>query len=286
MDATLVPVYKISRGVRSRGFPRGEHCQFGYCASKREKLDYISHIAYNVFGFFDFLSLIKENLQSVWSSFMSETLIDGSLVTIEIPVGNQEQPIAVHSSNRLPDASGSDQPATPDVYYRWCEAPIGATYGITIRLKDPTQRYSVGVAIDGRNVMDGQRVPFERFHEDSSWDNTFIINVVEENGGTIRGWRDHTGTEESETFVFTDTEHSVAANSGNPEDIGTIAIAVFRERGASTEVANSRSVGTGRGETRHDPLGLCDDFDSQSCAYEVFVLCYKGTEALEHKMSR
>ena len=36
VDSTPVPVCKVYRGAWSKCFPRGEHYQFGYCASKKE----------------------------------------------------------------------------------------------------------------------------------------------------------------------------------------------------------------------------------------------------------
>lgn len=164
----------------------------------------------------------------------------------------------------------------PDIYHRFAALEDGEKYGITIRLHEADKRFLCRVGIDGRNVVDGSRIPdYHDLGRSSAWTGDgYVLNVAQENGGTIEGWRE--SMDHVRRFVVTTEAGSYAAEQWHDlSAVGTIVIATFRERPAGI----TRSVGTGFGDRVESRVELTH-FDGQPTAYEIIVIKYAPLEEL------
>jgi len=135
----------------------------------------------------------------------------GSLVGVSVEVEGRSAPLYAAA-----DGSG-----------RWyVEARAGARY--TIRLASRThERVGVLVAVDGLNVVSGERAPDLTRRPSGQAGRLYVLGPWDET--TIRGWR--TSLEDVRRFTFVDERASYAARSGKSNSkMGWIEVAVFRER--------------------------------------------------------
>jgi len=104
------------------------------------------------------------------------------------------------------------------VYKAHLEAVRGSNYSIRIRNRSD-QRIGVVIAVDGRNVISGDRSnlrPDERM---------YVLEPGQRE--TYEGWR--TGRNRVNRFYFTDAGDSYAGAWGDSSAMGVIAVAAFRE---------------------------------------------------------
>jgi len=135
----------------------------------------------------------------------------GSLVGVSVEVDGRAAPLYAAA-----DGSG-----------RWyVEARAGARYAI--RLASRTrERVGVLVAVDGLNVVSGERAPDLSRRPSGMAGRLYVLDPWGET--TIRGWR--ASLEEVRRFTFVDERASYAARSGKSNSrMGWIEVAVFRER--------------------------------------------------------
>lgn len=99
----------------------------------------------------------------------------------------------------------------------WIPGRPGHRYGV--RLTNTTaERVLVVLSVDGVNAVSGETAhPAQAGYVLAPWQST-----------EITGWRK--SLEDVAQFVFTDLPDSYAARTGRPDNVGTIGIAVFRER--------------------------------------------------------
>lgn len=108
----------------------------------------------------------------------------------------------------------------PDYRHRgqsWIAGTPGHRYGV--RLTNTTgERVLVVLSVDGVNAVSGETAhPAQAGYVLAPWQST-----------EINGWRK--SLDDVAQFVFTDLPDSYAARTGRPDNVGTIGIAVFRER--------------------------------------------------------
>lgn len=110
----------------------------------------------------------------------------------------------------------------PDHRHRgqsWIAGTPGHRYAV--RLTNTTgERVLVVLSVDGVNAVSGETAhPAQAGYVLAPWQST-----------EINGWRK--SLDDVAQFVFTDLPDSYAARTGRPDNVGTIGIAVFRERRA------------------------------------------------------
>ncbi|MDZ7612140.1 MAG: hypothetical protein U5L10_05235 [Candidatus Moranbacteria bacterium] len=211
--------------------------------------------------------------------------LNGSLVNVSVINPNSQEKFRFFEPTNIQDQR-SDSPRRPDVYYRYLEATKGIPYGITIKLKDTTKQYSIGIAIDGRGVLEGKKIP--DFIEDlAAWTGeSYIFNCGQENGGTLLGWRE--SQENVRQFFFSKPEKSLAGKWEDYSAMGTIVIAVFRHRDDNDEVIppqpqftpGTRGLGTGFGQRVRQKVDYTH-FEPKRIAYEIFVIKYEDRQTLQ-----
>lgn len=181
--------------------------------------------------------------------------------------------------------------------YFYLEAARGARYSIRIS-NNSDRRIGVVVAVDGRNIINGQRSelkPNERM---------YIIEPHTTN--TFEGWR--TGMDRTNRFYFTNQTDSYTEKVfSDASAIGTIAVVAYYEvpppveikrenrLGAAeapsaplrsldrAEAAKSKEqAGTGFGETTYSPLRIIA-FQPENTFAEKVVLKYEWSEELCRK---
>ncbi len=108
----------------------------------------------------------------------------------------------------------------PEYHHRgqsWIAGTPGHRYGV--RLTNTTaERVLVVLSVDGVNAVSGQTAhPAQAGYVLAPWQSA-----------EIAGWRK--SLDDIAQFVFTDLGDSYAARTGRPDNVGTIGIAVFRER--------------------------------------------------------
>ena len=141
-----------------------------------------------------------------WSPWpQTEPAVHGRLVDVQVEVEGRDVPL--HPSSNWDGR-------------RYFEATRGREYSVVLR-NVTGQRVAVLVAVDGLNVISGQR---------SSLGNGEAMYVLDPYGSTtIRGWR--TSLDDVRRFVFVDEERSYATRSGQANgDLGWIRVIAFRER--------------------------------------------------------
>lgn len=102
---------------------------------------------------------------------------------------------------------------------RWIEGRVGERYSVIVR-NLTGRRVEAVVSIDGRDVVSGQRADYRKAR-----------GYVLEPWGHVRidGFRRSLSSVAE--FRFAPTYDSYAARRGTPQDVGSIGVAVFRERG-------------------------------------------------------
>lgn len=198
----------------------------------------------------------------------------GNLIKVSVDNRRFFQPLDIKDHQSI---SGFD----PDRRYRYLEATPGEACTISVRLLDPNQRYMVGIAVDGRDVVDGKKIP-DDFHRADAWRGAYIFNVGTENGGTIKGWRE--SNSHVREFVFVEQQRSYTAEMFNDfSAVGTIVLAVFREdisAPISRGGMNSRGLGMGVG-VRVESHVRDIHFVPRQTAYEIFVIKYATKAELQ-----
>ncbi len=225
----------------------------------------------------------KEKTMRRGKDVNGDCALTGELVEVSVNVNNQPFGTRFFWPKDISDVQGHTTSA--DKYYRFMEAKMGATYGITIKLLDHTKRYLIGIAVDGRCVCSG-KVVGNNIERSNSWDSggSYVFDVGSENGGTITGWRE--SQNHVREFVFTSPENSFAGKWDDFSAIGTIAIAVFREdipepaQYDGSRSGGTRSIGTGYGNRVESRVGTTS-FISKTVAYETFTINYQTTEVLK-----
>lgn len=135
--------------------------------------------------------------------------IDGNIVAVQIQVEGETAPLFY-------------RPGVTDRHY--FQAFQGRHYALVLR-NTTGQRVGVAIAVDGLNVVDGQRTDLA-FN-----DPMYVLDPYE--SATIRGWR--TSTSEVRRFVFVDENRSYATRTGQANgDMGWIRVAAFREEAPRT----------------------------------------------------
>jgi len=106
-----------------------------------------------------------------------------------------------------------------DVLRAYLEARDQATYRIRVRNRS-NQRVGLVIAVDGRNIISGDRSELARNER------MYILDAWESE--QYEGWR--TGSERVNEFYFTQWRDSYAEAFGDRSARGVIAVAVYRER--------------------------------------------------------
>lgn len=174
----------------------------------------------------------------------------------------------------------------------WIAGTPGHRYAV--RLTNTSgERVLVVLSVDGVNAVTGQTAhPAQTGYVLAPWQST-----------EINGWRK--SYRDVAQFVFTALPDSYAARTGRPDHVGTIGIAVFRERvlrpaplpsppiargksrvqqeaspSAAMEDRVAQQIGTGHGEREWSPVGQTDFLRASSRPDQVSQLRYDDSEAL------
>lgn len=163
--------------------------------------------------------------------------------------------------------------------YRFARLESGQRYSISVQPKEAGARYGVGVAVDGRCILTGEKVGAE-VQKATTWPNFYVVDGW---GGDFRGWREDSGN--IRRFVATNEERSLAATLWNDKSAtGTIVVSVFRETPAPEPIIKGetgvKGLGTAAGE-REESRVVSVKFIPRPVAYEVFVLRYATKPELE-----
>ncbi len=158
------------------------------------------------------------------SSLLLSTLLLAALGT---PASAATRVVAPQPSRPLVELqlvdrdSGSWLPSYPHRGMQWVAGEPGRSY--SVRLTNTTgERVLVVLSVDGVNAISGETAdPAQSGYVLSPWQST-----------EISGWRKSHA--EVARFVFTDLPDSYAARTGRPDNVGSIGIAVFRERQSPT----------------------------------------------------
>jgi hypothetical protein len=134
-----------------------------------------------------------------------ESVADGRLVDVQVRVEGRDQPLYF-------------APGRFD--RRYFQAFRGRNYSLVMR-NNTGRRVGVLIAVDGLNVVTGQRSSLSR-HE-----SMYVLDPHEE--AVIRGWR--TSLRDIRKFVFVDEERSYAERTDQANgDLGWIRVLAFREQ--------------------------------------------------------
>jgi hypothetical protein len=186
--------------------------------------------------------------------------------------------------------------------YFYVEAAKGQRYAVQVTNRSDG-RVGVVVAVDGRNIIDGNKSVLQRTER------MYILGPYETN--TFEGWR--TGMDRTNRFYFTEQSDSYAEKVfSDASAMGTIALAVYREKlpepipylekysrlneapagAAPPAAAESRSydsaqkkseqAGTGFGETTYSPVRVVT-FEPERTNVEKIVLKYEWRSELCRK---
>ena len=140
-----------------------------------------------------------------WSNTSVRDAVSGQIVDVQIMVGGRTMPLY----------------SRPQLGNRWyVQATEGRNYAVALR-NLTGQRIAVLIAVDGLNVVNGQRSIL------GNREAMYVLGPWE--SATIRGWR--TSLDEVRRFVFVDEERSYAERTGQSNaDMGWIRVAAFREQ--------------------------------------------------------
>ncbi len=185
-----------------------------------------------------------------------------------------------------------------DGKYFYLEAVKGNRYSIRVTNRSG-RRIAVVVAVDGRNIINGQKSDLRRNER------MYVIGPYETD--TFEGWR--TGLDRTNRFYFTEPSDSYAEKVfADGSAMGTIALAVYRERipevsfhsrmdeapaaaapspsvegrSAGTAEKKDKQAGTGFGETTYSPAQVVQ-FDPEHAPAEKVVLKYEWRSELCRK---
>lgn len=100
---------------------------------------------------------------------------------------------------------------------RYVEGKPGNEYEVRVRNTSGAEILSV-VSVDGVNVVSG---------DTANWNQTGYV-IGAHSDVTIKGWRK--SLERVAGFFFTEQDHSYAARTGRPENVGVIGVALFRKK--------------------------------------------------------
>ncbi len=204
---------------------------------------------------------------------------------------SQTRPYLPIEINVLSDTKGAlpEYPVNSDAghYRAYLQASNNDRYRIRVS-NNTGQRVGVVVAVDGRNIISGQK-SFLQNNE-----RMYILNP--HSSDEYEGWR--TGSNKVNRFYFTEAENSYAAAWGDNSAMGVIAVAAYaeipqpvtvtpmtesmRDRASAAEAksaAKSAAPGTGYGESRYSPSVMVN-FQPQPDALEKVFLKYEWREDL------
>ncbi|MHC9085698.1 hypothetical protein ACYX7E_11805 [Luteimonas sp. RIT-PG2_3] len=171
-------------------------------------------------------------------------------------------PLHAHAQSRV---SGDGAPVRIDLVDRdlgqwlpqythhgeqWVAGQPGHRYGVRL-VNTTAERLLVVLSIDGINAITGDTAhPAQSGYVLAPWQST-----------EISGWRK--SMQDVAQFVFTDLPDSYAARTGRPANVGTIGIAVFRERRPMV-VAPSPPIA--RGQQRYEKSRASHPSDAAAAA--------------------
>ena len=190
----------------------------------------------------------------------------------------------------LSDGKGSlpEYPVKGDAshYRAYLQASNNDRYRIRIA-NNTDQRVGVVIAVDGRNIISGQK---------SYLQNTERMYILDAHASAeYEGWR--SGQNQTNRFYFTEAADSYAAAWGDNSAMGVIAMAVYAERprpeiisqmsdmaraapGAAKSMEKRESAaGTGYGETTYSP-SVTVSFEPLPDSIEKVFLKYEWRETL------
>jgi len=155
---------------------------------------------------------------------------DGRLVDVSIRVDGGDAPLFF-------------KPGTRDRHY--FQAFKGRNYSVVVR-NTTGQRVGVLIAVDGLNVVNGERSHLSRN------ESMYVLDPWE--SAEIQGWR--TSLRDVRRFVFTDEQRSYAERTGQANgDMGWIRVLAFREDRPLSWIPNTPRVREQRGGHDRDDLG-------------------------------
>ncbi|MDO8512198.1 MAG: hypothetical protein Q7S57_02905 [bacterium] len=179
------------------------------------------------------------------------------------------------------DIAGTVDGGSQDATYRFRYTLLqpGDAYSIAVQSRSNGLRYGIGVAVDGRCILTGMKVP-ATVQMASSWPNMYVVGG---RGGEFRGWREDAGN--IRRFVVSSEDRSLAATLWNDRSAtGTIVVSIFRETPSQEPMMKGergvKGLGTAAGE-REESRVVSVDFTSRPVAYEVFVLRYASKPELK-----
>ena len=161
--------------------------------------------------------------------------------------------------------SGRWLPAYPHRHETWIAGTPGHRYGV--RLTNTSGgRVLVVLSVDGVNAVTGETAhPAQAGYVLAPYQSTEIT-------GWRKSWRDVA------QFVFTSLPDSYAARTGRPDNVGTIGIAVFRERGAHPYPMPAPPIAMGRDHETSRGAAPAAEADVQAAdAYEGIAQQRIGT---------
>ena len=193
------------------------------------------------------------------------------------------------SLRSFPFRSGHTGPTM--VTKRYLEATQGENYGIVVRNRS-RERIGVVIAVDGRNIISGERSELG--------DREPMYIVAPGATGRYDGWR--TSADEVHRFFFTAQADSYAVRTfGDTSSMGSIAVAVYREKPAPPELslkresaapsaarsgaaadAAKKSAGTGFGDSSYSPV-VNVAFEPERLPFQKELIKYEWREALCRK---
>lgn len=137
-----------------------------------------------------------------------QSMVDGRIVDVSLKVDGETAPL--YFSPRWADQR------------RYLEAYAGRNYSVVVR-NNTGQRVGVLIAVDGLNVVNGERTRL------SNNEAMYVLDPYEQ--AEIRGWR--TSLDNVRRFVFVDEKRSYAERTGQANsDMGWIRVLSFREQRA------------------------------------------------------
>ena len=180
------------------------------------------------------LATVAMSFGSAQAATPSKSQVDGRLVDVQVLVDGWPAPLFV-------------RPGAWDKNY--FQAFRGKNYSLVVT-NQTNQRVGVLMAVDGLNVVNGQRSDLNN-HEAM-----YVLDPYE--SATIQGWR--TSLHDVRRFVFVDEERSYASRTNQANgDMGWIRVMSFREQtpiawrnGPKVRGNDSRGDWNGQGNTREE----------------------------------
>lgn len=157
-------------------------------------------------------------MKSKWQAGLMAMLLLGSSAAWAQRFNTGEVDVEVISDRGRPLSRYPLRDSGTAVYKAYVEAVRGQNYSVQIRNRT-NQRIGVVVAVDGRNIISGDRSnlrPNERM---------YVLAPYQQE--SYEGWR--TGKNRVNRFYFTDAGDSYSGAWGDYSAMGVIAVAAFRE---------------------------------------------------------